>query len=155
MKKTLFACTLVAFVVSTGTVSHMEGQKPELQSLLLGSWTNLSQEKGAATMTITSVDPSTGEIRGKYVPPSGPAVGKEFGVVGWVSFAPPVANQHNVVTVTFSTSLTTYGSLATWTGYIKDGKIVANWLNSRPNSGYEWDHLTTGQDTWTRKSQAQ
>jgi len=148
---------LLSVVAVTGALaaitlsgSRLAAQTPSIPSMLVGTWTNGNPDKGAATMKITSVDASTGEIRGTYVPPSGAAGGRQFGVVGWVSSAPPVPRQHNVIVVTFSTSLTTYGSVATWTGYVRDNTIIASWLNSRPNSGYEWDHLTTGQDTWTR-----
>ena len=101
-------------------------------------------------MNITSVDSATGLMRGKYIPPSGAAGGKEFDVIGWVSSAPPVDKADNVIVVSFSVSLTTYGSIANWTGYLKENKIIASWHNVRPNSGYEWDHITTGQDVFAK-----
>ena len=44
----------------------------------------------------------------------------------------------------------TYGSIATWTGFLKENKIIASSSNVRPNSGYEWDHITATYDVWTR-----
>ncbi len=152
MKRTLLSAVLMsgALAVAALSGSNAATQTPSTPTTLVGTWTNGNPDKGAATMKITSVDQASGEIRGTYAHPSGAEMGKEFGVVGFVSSAPPVAKQHNVTVVTFSTSLTTYGSVATWTGYVRDNTIVASWLNSRPNSGYEWDHITTGQDTWTK-----
>ncbi|HET9399606.1 MAG TPA: avidin/streptavidin family protein [Candidatus Acidoferrales bacterium] len=151
MKRSFWLFGLGLFVICGYGTWARQLQNTAAQSALIGSWTNLNMEKGAATLNIISVDAATGEIKGKYIPPSGPAAGKEFGVVGWVSSAPPVEKADNVVVATFSVSLSTYGSVATWTGYFRDNKIIANWLNSRPNAGYEWDHITTGQDVWTRK----
>src|SRR6267378_2339306 len=89
-------------------------------------------------------------LSGKWIPPSGPAGGKEFEVIGWVSSAPPRDKAHNVITISFSVSLTTYGSITSYTGYFKDNKITASWFNIKPNSAYEWDHISTGQDIFTK-----
>ena len=120
------------------------------QSALLGKWTNQNETKGPATINITSVDSATGQLRGKYSPPSGAAAGKEFDIIGWVSSAPPVANRDNVVVISFSVSLSTYGSIATWTGFLKASKIIASSSNVRSNTGYEWDHITATYDVWTK-----
>jgi len=55
-----------------------------------------------------------------------------------------------VIVVSFSVSLTTYGSIATWTGFLKENKIIASSSNVRSNSGYEWDHITATYDVWTK-----
>jgi hypothetical protein len=125
-------------------------QNASQQSKLIGNWTNQDETKGPATISITSVDSATGALKGKYTPPSGPAAGKEFDIVGWVSSAPPAANRDNVVVVSFSVSLTNYGSIATWTGFFKENKIIAASSNVRSNSGYEWDHIIATYDVWTR-----
>jgi hypothetical protein len=151
MKKSTPLFLALCFVVA-GVCSSVRtvAQDTSLRTKLTGKWTNQNQAKGGATMDITSVDSATGQIKGKYIPPSGPAGGKEFDVIGWVSSAPPRDKQDNVIVVSFSVSLTTYGSIANWTRYMKDSKIIASWHNVRPNSGYDWDHITTGQDTWAK-----
>jgi len=103
-----------------------------------------------AVLNITSVDPDTGFLKGKWIPPSGAAGGKEFEVVGWVSSAQPREKLDNVITISFSVSLTTYGSITSYTGYFKDNKITASWFNIKPNTTYEWDHISTGQDIFTK-----
>ena len=107
-------------------------------------------ELEGATMTITSVDSVTGQLKGKWFPPSGAAGGKAFDVIGWISSAPPRDKLDNVITISFSVSLTAYGSITSYTGYFKDNKITASWFNIKPNSTYEWDHISTGQDTFTK-----
>jgi avidin family protein len=125
-------------------------QDAALRNKLIGKWANQNQAKGAAILNITAIDSQTGQVRGKYVPPSGAAAGKEFEVVGWVSTLPPKDKLDNVVALSFSVFLSTYGSIASWTGYLRDNTITAMWFNIRPNSGYEWDHIATGQDTFKR-----
>lgn len=147
------SCRMTLALVLFAAVPVVAAPEPSLASKFVGRWVNANDAKGGGVMSINSVDSSTGELRGKYVPPSGPAGGKEFDVVGFVSSAPPVPNRDNVVTVSFSVSLKTYGSIATWTGYIKDDRMIVMWLNVRPNSAYDWDHIVTGQDTWVRKTQ--
>lgn len=126
------------------------------RNYLLGKWTQemIGARTGGAIINITAVDPKTGHITGKYYPPSGPAKGQEFNVTGWISSAPPQPNAHNVVTISFTVSLVTYGSLSTETGYLKDGKIYAMWFNVRPNAAYDWAHIVTGEDIWTKTPDA-
>ena len=120
---------------------------------LIGKWIQemVGARTGGAIINITAVDPATGQITGKYIPPSGPAAGKEFNVTGWVSSAPRQQNADNVVTVAFTVSLSSYGSISSETGYLKDGKIFAMWHNVRPNTTYDWAHIATGEDIWTKK----
>ena len=141
-----FCCLVI------GVCSSLRGdaQDASMQSKLIGKWTNQNETKGPATIRITAVDSVTGQLKGKYSPPSGAAAGKEFDIVGWVSSAPLAANRDNVIVVSFSVSLTTYGSIATWTGFLKDNKIIASSSNVRSNTGYEWDHITATYDVWTK-----
>ena len=150
MKKRLVL--LACWVIAVSSLSHSQGQDTSTQTRLIGKWkqhyTGMSLQ--GATLNITSVDSATGELKGKWIPPSGPASGKEFDVVGWVSSAQPREKLDNVITISFSVSLTTYGSITSYTGYFKDNKIIASWFNIKPNSTYEWDHISTGQDIFTR-----
>ena len=143
----LASCCLIIGVCSSARV---DAQDASMQSKFIGKWTNQNETKGPATIRITAVDSVTGQLKGKYSPPSDPSAGKEFDIVGWVSSAPPAANRDNVIVVSFSVSLTTYGSIATWTGFLKDNKIIASSSNVRSNAGYEWDHITATYDVWTK-----
>jgi len=91
-----------------------------------------------------------GRISGKYIPPSGPAGGQEFDLIGWISSAAAQEKADNVITVSFTVSLSTYGSISSETGYLRDNKIFAMWHNVRPNTAYDWAHIATGEDVWTK-----
>jgi hypothetical protein len=148
--KTLWMLASCCLFIGVCSSSRIDAQDALVQSKIIGKWTNRNETKGPATINITSVDSATGQLKGKYSPPSGAAAGKEFDIVGWVSSAPPAANRDNVMVVSFSVSLTTYGSIATWTGFLKDNKIIASSSNVRSNAGYEWDHITATYDVWTK-----
>ena len=128
-------------------------QNNSIPSGLIGKWTQhyTGMSLQGAVLNITSVDPSTGLLRGKWEPPSGAASGKEFDVVGWVGSAPPREPFDNVITVSFSVNLTTYGSIISYAGYFKNNTITVSWFNIKPNSTYKWDHISTGQDIFTKK----
>jgi len=122
-----------------------------MASKFVGKWTqHTAGVKEGATMSITSVDPTTGQIKGNWIPPTGPAAGKEFDLTGWVSSAAPIEKADNVIVVSFSVSLTTYGSVTAFAGFLKDNQIITLTHNVRPNSRYEWDHITANQDTFTK-----
>ena len=143
---------LACWVVVAGGFSHSEAQEISIQARLTGKWTQhyTGMTLQGATLNITSVDSVNGQLKGKWIPPSGPAGGREFEVIGWVSSAPPREKLDNVITISFSVSLTTYGSITSYTGYFKDNKITASWFNIKPISTYEWDHISTGQDIFTK-----
>jgi hypothetical protein len=149
-KRTLWILASCSLIIGVCSSSHIDAQDASMQSKFIGKWTNQNETKGPATINITAVDSATGQLRGKYSPPSGAAADKEFDIVGWVSSAPPLVNRDNVIVVSFSVSLTTYGSIATWTGFLKDKKIIASSSNVRSNTGYEWDHITATYDVWTK-----
>ena len=151
MHKSLVAsCFLFVFSISSAFAGV---EATPAQSYLIGRWAERTPGiKEETDVTIVSVDPATGQIKGKWVPPSGPAAGKAFDLIGWVSTAPPVEKTDNVVVVSFTVSLSTYGSLATFIGYIKDNQIITLSHNARPNSRYEWDHITANTAIFTKKS---
>jgi hypothetical protein len=132
----------------------LAGAPPDtaLGDKLLGKWVQemVGARTGGAIINVTAVDPATGRITGKYIPPSGPAGGKEFDVIGWISSAPPQEKADNVITISFTVSLSTYGSISSETGYLKDNNIFAMWHNVRPNTAYDWAHIATGEDIWTK-----
>jgi len=145
----LAGMALVASLTFGCILSKTAAQDISISAKLLGKWHEQTQA-GGAMLDITSVDKATGQIKGTYTPPGGPAGGKGFEVIGWASSAPPIEKRDNVVVVSVSVSLNTYGSIASWTGYLKDNKIVAMWYNIRPNSAYEWDHIVSGQDIFAK-----
>ncbi len=150
MKKKLVL--LAWYLIALGSLSHSQAQGTSIEAQLKGKWTQhyTGMSLQGATLNITSVDSVTGQLKGKWTPPSGAASGKEFDVVGWVSSAPPRERLDNVITISFSVSLTTYGSITSYTGYFKDNKITVSWFNIKPNTAYEWDHISTGQDIFAR-----
>ena len=119
----------------------------------VGKWTeHTAGVKEGATLNITSVDPATGQMKGKWIPPTGAAAGKEFDITGWVSTLATPDKQLDHVIVTFSVSLTTYGSVTSYTGFFKDDKIIVLSQNVKPNSRYEWDHITANEAVFTKNS---
>ena len=152
IKTKLWMLASSCLIIGVCSSSRIGAQDASMPSKLIGKWTNQNETKGPATINITAVDSATGQLKGKYSPPSGAAAGKEFDIVGWVSSAAPAANRDNVIVISFSVSLTTYGSIATWTGFLKDNRIIASSSNVRSNSGYEWDHITATYDVWTKNS---
>jgi len=152
MQKNILLLLCICLMVLLGNSSRTNAQDNSLQTQIIGKWIQhyKGMELEGATMTITSVDSVTGQLKGKWFPPSGAAGGKAFDVIGWISSAPPRDKLDNVITISFSVSLTAYGSITSYTGYFKDNKITASWFNIKPNSTYEWDHISTGQDTFTK-----
>jgi hypothetical protein len=127
-------------------------QDTSIPTRIVGKWKeHTAGVKEGATLNITSVDSATGQLKGKWVPPTGAAVGKEFDITGWVSTLPSPDKQFDhVIVVTFSVSLTTYGSVTSYTGFLKGDEIITLSQNVRPNSRYEWDHITANEAVFTK-----
>src|SRR5205809_471902 len=89
MKRRLVLLSCCALVLIS--VSHSQAQDTSIQSRLTGKWTQhyTGMSLQGATLNITSIDSTTGQLKGKWIPPSGAAGGKEFEVIGWVSSASP------------------------------------------------------------------
>src|SRR5207244_10715154 len=111
IRRTLLVLAACSLMIGICDSSRSHAQKALPQSKLIGKWTNQNETKGPAIINITAVDSATGQLKGKYSPPSGAAAGKEYDIVGWVGSAAPVTNRDNVIVVSFSVSLTTYGSI--------------------------------------------
>lgn len=120
---------------------------PSLKPRLLGKWTNPVDH---LIIEISSIDLTSGQIRGKVSPTTGPAAADEHELIGWVSAAPPKEAFDNVVPVTFSTTLYEYGTLPVWAGFLRDDKLVTLHYLVWPNRPYSWDHVSAFQETWTR-----
>jgi hypothetical protein len=120
---------------------------PGIQKKLIGKWTNPID---LLVIEIVSIDPMSGQLKGKVLPTSGPAAGAEHDLIGWVSSAPVRENFDNVTPVTFSTTLHEYGTLPVWAGFLRDDKLITMHYLVWPNKTYTWDHISTFQQTWAR-----
>lgn len=120
---------------------------PEVTSRLIGKWTNPVDN---LVIDIRSVDPVSGELRGRLSPTSGPAAADEHVLVGWVSAAPRKESYDNVVPITFSTTLYEYGTLPVWAGFLRNDKLVTMHYLVWPNRPYPWDHISAFSETWVR-----
>jgi hypothetical protein len=123
---------------------------PTIINELVGTWKNeLNSE-----LTIRAVDKTTGAVSGSYrtVAQNGTS-GDDYPLSGWVNHA-PANNQNHVVVISFSVRWGQIGSVTTWNGYYatvnNSPTIVGQWLLSRSNSSFEWDHILTGQDRFHR-----
>ena len=146
---------LLVTAMAAGATDYSKRARPidvSIRTALLGKWTN---PVDGLVIDIRSIDPVTGQISGKewptsaLLPGSSPA-GTEHDIIGWVSAAPPRPDMDNVVTVSFSTSLFEYGTLPSWAGFLRDGKIVTMHYLIWPNRTYKWDHVSAFQETWMR-----
>jgi hypothetical protein len=136
-----WATTSVSTNVSVNPVD------PVITNALQGEWTN---ELGSI-LKIAAIDAGSGLISGSYKSPSGGGW-TEFPLIGWVNTKPPSdTNQNHVVVVSFSVRWGQIGSVTAWNGYYNsNASIVGQWLLSRPNTGFIWDHVLAGQDRFTR-----
>lgn len=135
MKKYLFSLTLTM-------IFHCFGYGQTVSDLI-GTWHNPL----GSTLKITSVNASTSQMSGTYTLNSG----KQFPLVGWVNDLPP-ANDH-VLALAFSVRFGSYGTITSWTGYLKKEstglKITTLWHYVMPNSDLPWDHIVTNCDVFT------
>ena len=153
-KRLVFGAAILLLSVSASGAAPAPDYTKRLQPLdqsireqLIGKWTNTVDK---LVIEITSVDLASGELRGSVSPPSGPAAADGHELVGWVSAAPVKEGVDNVLPVSFSTSLYEYGTLPSWAGFLKDGKIVTMHYLIWPNKAYSWDHISAFQETWTK-----
>ncbi len=144
--KTLFAITplaLLAFSTPASAASAPTCANP------IGAWTNhLSQP---STLTIKSVDSSTGEIVGTYRSPSGTG-GQDYPLIGWMNQATAGSGKDSAVILSFSVRWGSYGSVTSWTGVCRttnsQSVLSAMWFLGRAVTDFEWDHVLSGQDTF-------
>ena len=152
MKKAIQAF-LVASLVCVAAEGAPEYAKraqpldPAVTAKLLGKWTNPVDN---LVIEIRSVDPVSGELRGRVSPTSGPAAADEHELIGWVSAAPRKESYDNVLPVSFSTTLYEYGTLPVWAGFLRDDKLVTMHYLVWPNRPYPWDHISAFSETWVR-----
>src|SRR5207248_9033342 len=111
----LFLCLSFVVLFSVGSGVAASSDNP-LAEKLVGKWKQemIGARTGGAIISITTVD-ATGRISGKYIPPSGPAGGKEFDIIGWVSSAPAQEKADNGITGSFTGRLPASGSISSAT----------------------------------------
>jgi len=144
----LGACALsAASYAAPDYARRAQAVEPAVQARLIGRWTNAVD---GLIIEISSIDPASGQIRGKLSPTSGPAAANDHELIGWVSAAPRKEALDNVVPVTFSTTLYEYGTLPVWAGFLRDDKLITMHYLVWPNRSYSWDHISAFQETWTR-----
>ncbi|HTS17713.1 MAG TPA: avidin/streptavidin family protein [Verrucomicrobiae bacterium] len=154
MKRTLLRVMFSLFVCCQGYSQHAQAAAtnpvdPAIITQLTGTWTNQLR----STLTITKIDPTTGQISGNYTTPS--AGSTQYPLIGWVNTQPPSTNHpDNAVVISFSVRWGDIGSVAAWNGIYttnnKQSTITGQWLLSRPNSDFSWDHVLVGQDQFHR-----
>jgi hypothetical protein len=124
-------------------------------SSMAGVWHN----QLGSTLTIASVDSTSGRVEGSYVSPSG-TQGQARPLLGWTNSQAPkkrcpsdAKEQDNIKAISFAVHWGPYGSITSWTGYCRDEKgiptITTVWHLVRSNSDYSWDHILTNSDTFT------
>lgn len=150
--RVLGACALVlATFVSNASAADYSKRVMALDASvakqLIGKWTNPVDH---VIVEITNVDLTSGSITGKEWPTTGLAKGDEHDVVGWMSGAPVKADYDNVVPVTFSTTLFEYGTLPSWSGFLRGDTLITMHYLVWPNRPYSWDHISAFQETWSR-----
>jgi hypothetical protein len=80
MKNSILFCPLALTLFFTSDILVAAAPDDSLAGKFVGKWTQemIGARTGGAIINITAVDQATGRITGKYIPPSGPAAGKEF-----------------------------------------------------------------------------
>lgn len=142
--------SLLGFIVFIGSASCYAG--PTCANPI-GVWKN----QLGSTLTISTLDASTGKLSGTYISPSGTA-GSSVELTGWINnFAPITGN--TVTAIAFSVQWGKYGSITSWTGTcennassdekIKIPTIKTIWNLVRSSSQYSWDHILTNSDVFT------
>jgi hypothetical protein len=116
----------------------------------VGDWVN----QLGSTLSITAVDPQSGQITGMYASPSGTG-GQKFPLIGWVNTAPPAPNKDNAVIISFSVRWGAYHTVTSWTGVCRatssGDTLNALWHLGDPVADFEWKHVVSGQDTFHPK----
>jgi hypothetical protein len=125
----------------------------------IGDWKN--DFSSQSTLSIKTFDSATGAITGFYASPSGAGT-TQYPLVGWVNSAQVDPNDpckqcksNNKVSISWVVRWGSIGSITAWAGTCgvpkgeSSERIIAQWNLTRPNSGYDWDHVLAGQDRFT------
>jgi hypothetical protein len=129
--------------------------KPPTCAQPLGKW----NDEVKSVIEIKTYDTATGAISGEYVSHSVVGGFGSWPMVGWVNSAHAQASApgktvkgNHADVFTLSVRWGDLGSVTTWTGTCamnpQSGlaQISTMWHTARPNTGKEWDHITTGSE---------
>jgi hypothetical protein len=146
----IFAAAVIGVHAQQTGTANPNPVDPAVIAKLTGTWTNQME----STLTISNIDPASGQITGNYVSSTG-ASPTAFPLLGWVNTSAPNTNHvDHAVVVSFSVRWGTFGSVTAWNGtyttHDKQPEIVGQWLLSRPNTDFAWDHVLVGQDQFHR-----
>lgn len=144
-KRIVLCSAVVVGILVAGSAISLSRTTTDCNNLV-GTWKNELN----STLTIESVDATTGAITGKYTSPSGTG-GQDFPLVGWVNeAAASTTHPHNVKVISFAVRWGSYGSITSWTGYCLTENSVPTlymqWHLVRANSDFKWDHIITNHD---------
>jgi hypothetical protein len=127
--------------------------KPPTCTQPVGRWRN---ERGSV-LEIRNYDAATGAISGQYVSNSGTA--GSHPMVGWVNSAPLETRDSckgckgdHAEVFTFAVQWGPAGGVSAWTGtcavnsHSGREQLSVLWYTSRPDTGFDWDHMLTGAD---------
>ncbi len=152
MNKQIVFRTVLAVALLTESVA-IEAQPPTC-SHPLGKW----NDEVKSVIEIQSYDTATGAISGQYISRSGAG---SWPMAGWINSSPAASSAPGSTGMSdhadvFSLAVRwgDRGSITAWTGTCtvnaKSGlaQISTLWHTTRPNTGFEWDHILTGSEVF-------
>src|SRR5262249_8394947 len=119
---------------------------PALVARIVGRWTNPVDH---VVVDITSIDPVSGRLEGKEYAPASPST-HLHDLAGWINDAPAKDGFDHVTPVAFTTTLYEYGTVPVWAGFLRGTDLVTMHYLVWPNRTYPWDHVSVGEETWTK-----
>jgi hypothetical protein len=149
------SCGLVAFVLVCAASADPGGPDYNKRAApishaaittLVGRWSNPLDH---LDIDIATIDATTGKLAGTEDAPDS-ASDQHHDLLGWVNDAPEKPGWDHVVPVTFTTTLHEYGTLPVWAGFLRGRALVTMHYLVWPNTPYNWNHTTSGQETWTK-----
>ncbi|MEM0991988.1 MAG: avidin/streptavidin family protein [Bacteroidota bacterium] len=153
--------TYLCLVLSCFVAIELDAQDLAQPSDLIGTWHNQKDQEDPSQLVITSYDSTTATISGYFLSPSG-TEGGSFPLTGLVNrrsltAAEQKEEKHQALSVSFSVFWKDYGSITSWTGicFEKAGQLQlnTNWMLVRSVTDYEWDHVLTGYDLFTKREE--
>jgi hypothetical protein len=138
----------VAVLIGSGTMASRAWAANPSCGSLVGMWHN----QLGSTMDVKSVDATTGQLTGTYRSPSGGGA-TDFPLTGWTnSSAASGSGDHVDAIVGWAVRWGSFGSVTAWNGTCREENgtptITTLWHLARPNSGFTWDHVLAGSDTF-------
>jgi hypothetical protein len=152
MKRVLIILAFVGFALAAPCIAWTDD--PTGTDSLVGEWKNGLDKP--STLKIKSIDSTTGMLTGTYYEGS---TGAEEPVIGYVNSAVPDKGD-NVRVLSFTVRWSKFGSITSWAGYLridpnsKAPTLYMQWNLTRANSNFDWDHIISNQDRFTKSASA-